>query len=174
MSKDVDKTIKRIETDLEGNKQSLPKSAPTQHGIDCPPSEMPLYLLKADCTHCNFSLTYEFSDLDLVNYQLYLENARKHCCVHNRHKVKFVVGSLVDAEEMFAGEISYSNWWKRLLEKFQFVLIACVISVIFACFEGWHTLPLRFPCTVFGAWMGEWSYKKWIKPKLQRSTDEQT
>ena len=166
MNQDIDKTIKRIETDLEENEQSLPKSAPTQHGIDCPPSEMPLYLFEADCTKCNFKIRYEFSD-DLPAYLLHTEAAAKHC-ERNRHKVKHTLIRLIDGYATHDEFVPSNPTWVRWLEKFDFVFIGCVVSIIFALFEGWRTLPLRLPFFVFGAWVGDWLYRKWIKPKLQK------
>ena len=166
MNQDIDKTIKGIETDLEENERSLPKSAPTQHGIDCPPSEMPLYRFEADCTECDFKIRYEFSD-DLAAYLFHTEAAIKHCESH-RHKVKHALISLIDGYATHDEFVPHKPMWERWLEKFQFVLIACVISIIFSFFQGWQTLPLIFPFNVFGAWIGDLLYRKWIRPKLQR------
>ena len=169
MNQDIDKTIKRIETDLEENEQPLPKSAPTQHGIDCPPSEMLLYLFKADCTKCDFKIRHEFSEVE--SYLRQADVAAKHC-EHNRHKVVYALISLIDGYATHEEFVPSKPTWVRWLQKFQSVLIACAISLIFAFFEGWHALPLGFPCCLFGAWIGEWAYRKWIKPKLKRDACE--
>lgn len=171
MSKDVDETIKQIETDLEDPEQSLPKSAPTQHGIDIPPSErFPLYLFRADCAKCDFKIRREFSDI--VAYAIYARAAINHC-ERNRHKVEYALILLNDGHATHGEFVPSKPTWVRWLKKFRFVLIACVVSVIFACFEGWHMLPLRFPAAVFGAWIGERLCKKW-KDRNYKGVHEQT
>lgn len=117
MNTDIDKTIKKIENDLEENEQSLPKYAPTQHGINCSPSErFPPYLFTADCAECNFKIRHAFSSI--AAYAHYVDDAIDHC-ERNRHKVYYALILLNNWHITYGELVPSKPKWVRWFEKFQ-------------------------------------------------------
>ena len=117
MDKGIDKTIEKIERDLEENEQPLPKAVPTQFGINTPLSELPRMLFKAECSKCEFKVQHKFQRVEKC--VLYIEDAADHC-EERRHKLEYTFIALDSGRSIHNEFVPSKRAWTRWLGKLRF------------------------------------------------------
>lgn len=189
MKDDIDKTLEKIEADLQENtlETPLPKAAPTQYGINQRPQEMPHMLedlpgldtstlvdhgarlselrcnnrgYRIECQDCGF----RFRSNDVDAYDLAVLHANR-----NQHRVSFKVDFFGVGYDL---RIIPEKWqWRERLNRWVVCigvpfLIGVGVQASYGVLSWWGV-----GAAYIGAWGGKKLYQLWRKRK-EKADDE--
>ena len=137
---ELDDFIDEIDDTIEANtlEKPLAKGVATQHGINQRPRALPLFLFKAICPTCGFSIRHEFQHIG--DCQAYIDEAIDHC-ERYRHEVAYTYISLINGSSSESYFSPSKPVWRDRIESFYDSVgfaVFCLFCICFGIFSAIH------------------------------------